>query len=318
MKKSSLLLMLIALTACSAKSSTGPDNSSSSGSSSGSQGPTPLSPPALGMQLVTTPVTLATAAEQYTCWSFKVPDNGAISVVGLDNQVPTQGIHHWAVFTNTDPVTNPGPYECATMGISWGLVSGGGLGTPGVHFPDNVAMKLPAGQHIIFQLHMLNATGAELNVPPAYINLLGTNATDYQPVGLLIAGTLNITVPAHGTDVAVTGGCKLDKPLEHIFSVFPHMHQLGKRISAVVQPSAQGAAVQTLADQTWGFADQKLYPAQGSAAAGDSVSVTCRYDNPGETPVYFGLSTHDEMCINVLYYYPAMDPAKPSTYCGLQ
>jgi len=249
----SLFLVALLVAACSSKgsdtssggaSSSGGSSSGNASSSSGSSGTpdVPLAPPSNGMQLATTSIKVANGAEQYSCWSFKVPDGAPISLIGLDNQVPTKGIHHWAVFTNSDPIKDPGPYECATMGIAWGLVSGGGLGTPGVKFPDGVAMNLPAGQHIIFQLHLLNASGADIEVAPAYINLNGTTATGLQPVGLLIAGTLNIQIPAHQTDVTVTGGCKLTDPLPHIFSVFPHMHQLGKRISAAVQPAA-GAGV---------------------------------------------------------------------------
>jgi hypothetical protein len=266
------------------------------------------------MQLATTETTIGAGKESYTCWSFKVPDNAPLAVVGLDNQVPKTGVHHWAVFTNSQPMTDPGPWECETMGISWGLVSGGGIGTPGVKFPDGTSMNLPAGQHVIVQLHLLNAATTDIKIPPTYFNLISTKATGLQPVGLLIAGNLDITIPAHQTGVVVTGGCKLTKPLQNIFSVFPHMHQLGKRITAQVTPA--GGAAKMLADQAWGFADQKLYPVQGSAAAGDQVQVSCTFDNPGETDVHFGLSTHDEMCLNVLYYWPAMDPAAPSSYCG--
>jgi hypothetical protein len=295
---------LLLLSACSSKSSTAPSD------------PGALAPPANGIQLATTDVTLAAGQEEYVCWSFKVHDDAPIAMVGLDNQVPTKGVHHWAVFTSSQDMTDPGPFECETMGIAWGLVSGGGVGTPGVKFPDGTSMTMPAGQHVIVQLHLLNPGASEIKVPPSYYNLIGTQAKGLEAVGLYVVGTLDLTVPAHKSDVAVTAGCKLGKPLEHIFSVFPHMHQLGKRITAEILPAATGAASETLTDQAWGFADQKLYPAQGAALAGDQASVTCIYDNPGDKDVHFGLSTHDEMCFNVLYYYPAVDPTKPTTYCG--
>src|SRR5262249_31131257 len=140
--------------------------------------------------------------------------------------------------------------------------------------------------HVIVQLHLLNAATTDLDIPPTYFNLIATKATGLQPVGLLVVGTLKITVPAHQTGVTVSGSCKLAKPLQNIFSVFPHMHQLGKRITAEVTPPS--GATKMLADQAWGFADQKLYPAQGSAAAGDTVKASCTYDNPGEQDVHFG------------------------------
>lgn len=305
MRNALVLFVLPVLAAC---GSAGPVTSATGGDPASE----PLAPPTVGMQLATTKIALASGAEQYSCWSFSVPKDAAISLAGLDNQVPTTGVHHWAVFTNTAPVKESGPYECATMGVTWGLVSGGGVGTPGVKFPEGTAMTLNAGQHIIFQLHLLNA-GAPIEVPPAYINLIGTTGKNLQPVGLLIAGTLNITIPAHATGVPVSGGCALQAPMENIFSAFPHMHQRGRRIATTLQPKAGGAPV-VLTDHMWDFHDQGLYPAKGSAVVGDQVTVTCTYDNPGATDVHFGLSTKDEMCIDVLYYYPA---TQPSTYCGI-
>jgi hypothetical protein len=174
-------------------------------------------------------------------------------------------------------------------------------------------MNIPAGQHIIFQLHLLNPSPTPLDVAPAFINLVGTHETNLQPVGLLIGGTLDIAIPAHGTDVTVSGSCTLKEPMAHIFDTFPHMHQLGKRITAQVQPGGTGSPVM-LSDQAWNFKDQGLYPVEGSAQIGDKVTVSCTYDNPTDAAVNFGLNTKDEMCVNVLYYYPA---SAPSTYCGI-
>ena len=306
MRPSSLLFVLpLFFTAC------GGETATTGGG--GAPGPTPLAKPAVGMQIASGKITVAPGKEQYSCWSFKVPDSGAISLVGIENQIPAAGIHHYAVFTNSEPVKEAGPYSCETMGISWGLISGGGLGTPGVKFPEGTAMSLKAGQHVIFQLHLINTTSDAIDIDPAYINLVGTTAKDQIPVGLLIAGTLDISIPAHGKDLGFSGGCAVKDPMEHIFSVFPHMHKLGKRISAEITPSA-GGAPQVIADQIWDFKDQGLYAVKGSAAVGDTVKVTCRYDNPTEKDVNFGLTTADEMCVNVLYYYPAKSPA---SYCGI-
>ena len=307
MRTSSLLFVLsLLITACGGET---PGTTSGGGA----PGATPFAKPAVGMQIASAKIKIEAGKEQYSCWSFKVPDGEAISLVGIENQIPAAGIHHYAVFTNSEPIKEAGPYSCETMGISWGLVSGGGLGTPGVKFPEGTAMNLSAGQHVVFQLHLINTGGDAIEIDPAYINLVGTTAKDLIPVGLLIAGTLDIALPAHGKDLDVSGSCTLKDPMEHIFSVFPHMHKLGKRISAEVTPMAGGAS-QMIADQTWDFKDQGLYSVKGSATVGDTVKVTCRYDNPTEKDVNFGLTTSDEMCVNVLYYYPAKTPV---AYCGI-
>lgn len=313
MRISSFLALVPLLAACSSESPGGMGGAGSGGGAGGGGGAETLAPPEVGMQLATTKVTIDPAAEKYLCWSFQVPAGADLSLVGLENQIPTVGVHHYAVFTNLEPYKEPGPYDCETMGITWGLVAGGGVGTPGVEFPQGTAMNLPAGQHVIFQLHMLNASSDPLEVQPAYINLVGTKDTSLQPVGLLIAGTLDIAVPAHSTDVAVSGGCAVQDPMANIFAVFPHMHQLGRRLVADVTPAGASAPT-TVADQAWNFQDQGLYPVKASAAAGDQINVTCHYDNPGDKDVNFGLSSNDEMCVNVFYYYPA---TKPSAFCGI-
>lgn len=309
MRKSIVLLALPLLAACGSGSDSVKDTGGGGGGAT-----SPLAPPTIGMQLKSAAYTLDPGAEHYACWSFQVPADASLQITGLENQIPKVGVHHYAVFTNSAPMKEAGPYDCETMGITWGLVSGGGVGTPGVEFPKGAAMTLPAGQHVILQLHLLNASTEKLEVEPAYVNLVGTKDTNVQQVGLLIAGTLDISIPAHSTDVTASGGCAAPEAMDHIFSVFPHMHQLGRRITAQIQPTPGGDPL-VVADQTWDFSDQGLYPVEGSAKAGDQVQVTCHWDNPGDKDVGFGLGTHDEMCVNVLYYYPA---TKRSAYCGIQ
>ncbi|NUP10912.1 MAG: hypothetical protein HOW73_33115 [Polyangiaceae bacterium] len=312
-----LAASLLTVVACGSEEGDSQEGGGGTGNVGGSGGEggvlDPLPPPEVGMQLQSTPYTLAPGAEEYQCWSFQIPEDEPLAVVGLEQQAPPNGVHHFAVFTNTQPYEEAGPWECETMGISWGLVSGGGVGTPGVSFPEGTAMTLEGGKHVILQLHIINAGADPLEIQPTYVNLLGSNATDLQKVGLLIAGTLDIDIPAQSTGVDATGGCTIDEPMQNIFAVFPHMHQLGRRTTVDLTP-ADGSAKQTLSDQTWDFKDQGLYPIEGSAVVGDRIDVTCQYDNSSDANVEFGLSSSDEMCVNVLYYYPATTPSK---YCGL-
>jgi hypothetical protein len=287
--------VLLLVTACNGSDSTDP-----TGGSTGSPGDA-LAPPEHGAQIATTKMSLEPGVEKYVCWSFKLPDTEPLDLIGMENRIPAVGVHHWAVFTNTAPLPkNPGPYDCESMGITWGLVSGGGVGTQPASFPEGTAMKLKAGSHIVFQLHTLNTTGAPLEVPPAYMNLVAAlPGENLQNVGLLIAGTLDITLPAQSKDVEVSGGCDLTSPLQNIFAIFPHMHQLGRRITAEITPKSGGAAVM-LSDIQWDFKDQGVYEAKGSAIEGDALKISCHYDNPSPDDVHFGLNTKNEMCVAVL------------------
>jgi hypothetical protein len=281
-------------------------------------GQTTLAPPAIGFQLASSPITNAPGEEQYVCWSFVLPDT-PLSIVATQ-PVVTPGVHHYAVFTKTGPVpANPSGYDCRVMDATWSLVTGGGVGTQGLTFPTGTAMTLQGGTQVVLQLHILNAT-SEPQQPSGIVNLVGTDAANLTPVGLLIAGTLDIDLPPHQSGVDVQGGCSAPFDMPNVFAAFPHMHQLGTNIQLSL--TAQGSAKpDVLLDRAWDFGAQGVYPVTGTAKKGDKVSITCTYDNTTAGTVTFGESTTDEMCIGVLYYWPeapgGMGGLGGSNYCGL-
>jgi hypothetical protein len=301
------------------------------------------------MQLVSSAVTLAAGTEQYVCWAFPLPtasDGGpeAYPIVAIEQQMPTVALHHFALFTSADPVgfytgdggwgactgdSDPNCFACETMGVNWGLVTGGGIGTPAVQFPAGTSFTLnaevppPAGtlpiRQLVLQEHLLNATGDPITVVPARVNLVSTTQppSAFQQVGVLVGGTLDIDLPP-GQTTSVMGECGLDAgsspEMDNIFAVFPHMHKLGTNIQVTVTPQATGMPNVLLA-RTWNFGEQGLYPVAASTKAGDGVQVTCTYDNTTNATVYCGASTTDEMCFGVLFYYPA-SPAMTEQFCG--
>ena len=323
-------VVAVALAACGSSPSTSQD--------AGPVDAGPLQPPTVGLQLVSAPQTLKAGAQQYTCWAFQIPQGAPYPIIGLQQQIPTLGVHHYAVFTSSDAYYGPASFDCSTMGVSWGLITGGGVGTPAVQFPTGTSMTLnlpptndagtalPIVTQVIFQLHLLNATPNEITIPTAYVNLDSTTEpwSSFQQVGLLIGGTLNITIPPMTNGVQVSGGCGgaltanggNSPNMPNIFAVFPHMHTLGTNIEVQITP--QGSTTpNTLVNKAWNFGEQGLIAVSpnASAKAGDQVQVTCTYNNTTSNTVNFGLTTQDEMCLGVLYYWPA-DPNQVGQYCG--
>lgn len=306
------LFFTLGYAACSDDSSTG--GGGSGGTGGGNAAAQPLAPPEFGVQLATDPVALAAGEETYRCFTFPLPDDVPFPLVGIETQADSSAVHHFGLF-NDYALGGERAFDCQEMGAAWGLVSGGGIGTPAVRFPEGTAMTLAQGAKLVVQLHLLNVTSEELVVPPVFINLeAAEDTTGLLPVGLLITGTLDITLPPLSSDVSVEGSCVLTEPLEHVFAAFPHMHQLGKRITTSLTPAAS-ATETMLSDIPWDFGDQGIYPVDGAAQVGDTITTRCNFDNPLDREVSFGLHTDDEMCVNVLYYYPA---SKPSDYCGIQ
>ena len=337
MRQACLFAAVLAFAACGSNSS----NPTTDAGPADAGPPGPLAPPPLGLQLVSAPQTIAPGAQQYTCWAFQIPQGAPYPIVEIQQQIPDEGVHHYAVFTSSDAYYGPASFDCSTMGVSWGLVTGGGVGTPPVDFPAGTAMTLnqpqsaesidagtglPTVTQVVFQLHLLNATPNPITVPKAYINLVSTNqpSTDFQQIGLLISGTLTINIPPMTNNVQVSGGCGgpltanggNSPNMPNIFAVFPHMHTLGTNIEVQITP--QGSTTpNTLVNKAWNFGEQGLIALNPtwSANAGDEVQVTCTYNNTTDNTVNFGLSTQDEMCLGVLYYWPA-DPSQVGQYCG--
>lgn len=277
-------------------------------------GPVPLAPPASGVQFASEPTPLEPGEEAYRCFEFELPKNGVFPLVGIETQATALAVHHFGVFTNALAKDGTKPYECEAMGAAWGLVSGGGVGTPAMQFPEGTAMTLDAGAHIVLQLHLINASSQPTTVDTVRVNLVSAQeSASLASVGLLITGTLAIDIPAKSANVLAKGGCEPAEPLEHVFAAFPHMHKLGRRIETHVVPVGGGAA-RSLSDVTWDFSDQGIYPVDGTAKAGERIETSCTFDNPLDTAVEFGLHTANEMCVNVLYYYPAKER---SSFCGI-
>lgn len=86
-----------------------------------------------------------------------------------------------------------------------------------------------------------------------------------------------------------------------MFAVFPHMHRLG---TAMTVRSAAGPVLDLPA---WDFGDQGMVPVSSGTRipANAPIQTSCAYDNTTDATVRFGQSTNDEMCIAVLYYWPA-------------
>lgn len=272
-----------------------------------------LAPPESGVQFASTEASLAPGEESYRCFEFALPEGEAFPLVGIETQATHPSVHHFGVFTTLLNQSDE-PYDCEEMGAAWGLVSGGGVGTPAMQFPEGTAMTLDAGSHIVLQLHLLNASASAVTVPPVRLNLESAKElSGLDAVGLLITGTLNIELPPKAMGVVQSGGCDVEEPLENVFASFPHMHKLGRTIETRVVPK-DGSEKRTLASVTWDFSDQGIYGAEGTALLGDRVETTCTYDNVTDAAVKFGLHTNDEMCVNVLYYYPAKERSR---YCGI-
>ncbi|HKO93478.1 MAG TPA: hypothetical protein VJU61_20130, partial [Polyangiaceae bacterium] len=124
-------------------------------------------------------------------------------------------------------------------------------------------------------------------------------------------GTMSINLPAH-TKKDVSSTCKpmiTDGPV-HLMTLSAHMHKTGVHARAILN-RANGGAPLTLIDDPFDFMEQSGFkePRDGSAPdvlinAGDSIDVTCTFDNKTNQAKTFGSNTEDEMCFFYAMAWP--------------
>ncbi len=266
-------------------------------------GRAPQSPDATTDAATETTISLRTTTfvqppgETYHCWYFHAYT--PMQAIAGFHPVAGAGVHHLALFFEPGGAVQA-DRECSTFG-RWSLLYGAGVGTGDATFPDGIAMPLRDDGVYVLQIHVLNATDQSIAVQAGVDLALTPPGASYTRAGMFVAGNASFTVPAHTQGYTVTTDCTGKLPGgTSLIGLFPHMHKLGARFET-------NLAQQTIYDQPWQFDAQTLtmFQPAPTVAATDTLEMRCIYDNPGDAPVSFGLSTSDEMCFGAFYYTPA-------------
>ena len=269
----------------------------------GRAGPLAVERPADGTwePLVTLDWTVDPGVEQFTCGVATVPKEVLARRL---RAIAPMGTHH--VLATLAAGGPEGTFTCAPGTLSDVLLFASGTDAGTLALPPGVAMRIPAGAQVLVNVHLLN---------PRADALSGTSGIEVQAVPpgdvtdeaeMILAGTTEFQIAPHSVATA-TGRCRFraDATVTHLW---PHMHLLGTHMR--VTHHGQAGDV-TLLDAPYEFDDQRHYaiePAQ--VREGESLSVTCTWDNTTDRVVSFGDSTLDEMCFAGVVRYPA-------TYEGL-
>jgi hypothetical protein len=185
------------------------------------------------------------------------------------------------------------------------MIYGSGVGSPDFTFPTGVGLHLRAGQRLLLNLHLYNASDNTIS------GRSGTLVQEAAPgeitnfAEIVLAGpTLGLSVPS-GISTQ-SGSCNLsqitDEPIQ-VFSLSQHMHKTGTHMRSVITRGQQEIVLQDIA---YNFEEQtfQLVTPHVTLMPTDRLTTYCTYNNPG-APKSFGDSSDDEMCFTDLFYYPA-------------
>jgi hypothetical protein len=173
--------------------------------------------------------------------------------------------------------------------------------------PADVGMHMPGG-NLTLDVHFNNLTGTTAEADHSGIEMCVLKKEHFRAkTAATFTGFTQfaINIPPHATNVDVTANCavSMTQPVT-LLSASPHAHKLANHMKFTVQSSGGGAVV--MHDAPFDFNEQGTFPLDKpiELKAGDTVTTTCTFSNPGNTTVTFGESTEDEMCFNFAVYYP--------------
>ncbi len=175
--------------------------------------------------------------------------------------------------------------------------------------PDGVAMRLRKQARVVLQIHYYTALNEDAD--QTRIGLYFAKKPVSQALYFFPMIQTRLEIPANAPDHEVRWSFIIPPFLDaKVVQVFPHMHLLGRRITAEVQPLFQQPQPLIRIDD-WDFNWQGSYffekPVDLPSLS--TIRMSCRYDNSANNPrnpsnppkvVRWGEGTEDEMCVAFL------------------
>jgi hypothetical protein len=173
-------------------------------------------------------------------------------------------------------------------------------GTGAVQFPEG-GLRIRPTDTFRLQIHYNNVSG-EGDVEDSSGVVLYVD----EPVGteyiMLDPSTFSIYVPA-GTSAEASVDCVANSDFT-ILAGMPHMHEIGDAYThTLVRMNGTTESIIDLSG--WSFDLQFFYEYNVEVKAGDTLKLSCKYENDKDFDVTAGQGTADEMCFNFMYVTPA-------------
>jgi hypothetical protein len=214
--------------------------------------------------------------------------------------------------TTTAPMTGLGPLLFLTM-TPQAVIS--------LYMPQGVGFSVAAHNEIMVSMHFVNQGCKPLN-PKVKLNLLFAQNVQYE-AGLMVSFNVSINVPmgtaaGPGTQT-VNGSCQAPAGSKvFLATTETYSHATSASIDDVSQGQATeivhtGTATSYPSHQEPGSGGDWLHPGVSlwrapaflTVGAGDSFTYQCVYANAQSTPVTVGETLSNEICMGIVYYFPA-------------
>ncbi|HEU4522441.1 MAG TPA: ascorbate-dependent monooxygenase [Thermoanaerobaculia bacterium] len=261
------------------------------------------------------------SGDAYRCFPIPTSLTADRYVSGIDVHPGDRGsVHHVIAFIDTTGASaaldaaDPEPGYSCFGGAGFNLTADATLGgwAPGYRafkFPEEVALRLPAGSRVVLQVHY-HVHDGDPHPDRTEFGIYYAERTPRQLLRILPLVNQNFEIPAGAEHYRVTAGIPFVPVPVHLWVIAPHMHLLGRSMR-VETTSLTGETTCLIDIPDWDFNWQAMYRYREPIAipAWSSVNLTAYYDNSSSNPrnpndppkaVRWGEATTDEMCIAFL------------------
>lgn len=249
-----------------------------------------LRPEGFDFNMASVEYTLAPGEERYICTTMTVDQAINFNRWKIGDYV---GVHHMFLAHDIGIDDGQTTFECPELfRPTWLPLFTTGAGKVTLDLPEATAFHVDAGERLVMQLHLVNATPNELT---EQVDVFAKTITDEEKrhdANLFAFGTTIIDIPARSAH-EIVHDCTVDREME-AFVVMPHMHQLGTDV--VFETGMTEDTMEVAYEGIWDFDDQQLIPEQITFRPGMHTRLRCRYDNPHDFNVIYGESSFEEMC----------------------
>jgi hypothetical protein len=248
--------------------------------------------------------------EVFKCQTFANPFNGQQVDIKTWEANMAVGSHHMFVFYQSG-ATNGSIADCSGLQIApFTFVAQG----PHVYqtYPEGVGATIPTSMGFMVNVHFIN-TGSTTLTAQVKVNMYVTKpGVVTKHAGSIFVNNPLLSEPADGQPHTFTKTCAIGNttPITVVASN-SHMHKTATQFTSSID------GVPLYSTSQW--SDPPLEAPPGGAmqvAQGASETFACTYA-PTQTPLSFGESVNNIMCIGQAIFYPAQNISSPFLGCSI-
>jgi hypothetical protein len=173
-----------------------------------------------------------------------------------------------------------------------------------VRFPGQTGLRMFSGDVLVMQIHYNLSTGEPAPDQTKVALQYSKNPVTYS-AQMLPLTEYRFRIPPMATDFKASADIELPVDAQ-LWGVVPHMHTKGKSIKVELLPKPGETGDSCLVEGPhWDFHWQEFYFFESRTGlpmkAGQTLRLSCAWDNPTAKEVRWGEGTDDEMCLAFIY-----------------